>query len=89
MNEQLIGIITNILVIIVIILGILWKAVKDKKSNGKVDLEMIPGHSQECQERGETLVRLETNYENLITTVARTDKIVSSIWKHVKKNGTT
>jgi len=88
MNEQLIGIITDILVIIVIILGILWKAVKDKKANGSVDLQMIPGHSKECERRGTQLTQIIEKHKFLVESVNRTDTNISNLWNYVK-NGKT
>jgi len=89
MNETLIRIILDILVIILIILGILWKIVATKKSNpGQLDLEMIPGHSQECQDRGEEITRLITNYEFVVKQVSEINKNVANLWKYVRTNGT-
>jgi len=88
MNEQLIGIITDILVIIVIIVGILWKAVKDKKTNGSIDLQMIPGHSKECERRGIQLTQIIEKHKFLVESVNRTDTNISNLWNYVK-NGKT
>lgn len=92
MNEILIRIILDILVIILIILGILWKVVKDKKASppnpGAPDLEMIPGHSKECLERGEEITTLTTSYEFIVESIKRIDKTVCKIWDRVDKDGT-
>ena len=88
MNETLIRIILDILVIGFIILGILWKMVTKKKNNpgnqgnpGAVNLELIPGHSEECMGRGEIITKL-------VEAIKRIDKNLDNLWKHVKKNGT-
>lgn len=92
MTDTLIRIILDILVILTIIVGILWKAVKGKKkncddqvkpSNPGPNLEMIPGHSKECIERGESITKLEANYEFVVGTVDRIEKKVDCIWKHL------
>jgi len=96
MTEILIRIILDILVIVFIILGILWKVVKGKKTNqanhpnpGTPDLEMIPGHSTECQQRGEAITKLTTSYEFLVESINRIDKTVCKIWERMDKDGTS
>jgi len=91
MNETLIRIILDILLIIVILIGILWKAVwKDKKTNnpGTVDLEMIPGHAEECKRRGTEITKLITNYEFVVKSVDKINKNLANLWEYVRKNGT-
>ncbi len=90
MNENIIRIIVEILLILVIIMGLLWKKVSNKKPDnpGEVNLEMIPGHSQECQDRGEEITKLTENYKHVVGSISRIDKNVANLWKYVKKNGT-
>lgn len=89
MNETIVRIMLDILVIVVILLGILWKIVANKKNNpGEVDLEMIPGHSKECQDRGEAITRLEENYKFVVKGIHEINTNVANIWKYLRKNGT-
>ena len=89
MTENLIRIIVEILFIVVILLGIVWRIVITKKNNpGKVDLEMIPGHSEECIARGDELTRLIANYEHVVKSLAGIDESLANLWRHVKTNGT-
>lgn len=83
MNENIIRIIVEILLILVILMGLLWKKVSNKKPGnpGEVNLEMIPGHSEECMDRGEIITKLAE-------AIKRIDKNLDNLWKHVKKNGT-
>lgn len=97
MNETLIRIILDILVIITIILVILWKAVAARK-NGRpaetvpvetapINLEMIPGHAEECGRRGEEITKLVTNYEYVVKQISGINKNIDNLWKYVRKNG--
>jgi len=89
MNETLIRMIVEILLIVVILLGIVWKIVTTKKNNpGTADLEMIPGHSEECGRRGEEITKLITNYEHVVKSLAGIDESLANLWKYVKTNGT-
>ncbi len=95
MTENLIRIILDILVIGFIILGILWKIVTNKKSNpgnpgnpGTVDLEMIPGHAEECERRGTELTKLITNYDFVVKQISGINKNLANLWNYVRKNGT-
>lgn len=89
MNETLIKMIIEILLIVVILLGIVWKIVTSKKNNpGTVDLEMIPGHAEECQRRSEQLTRLITNYDFVVEQISGINKNLTNLWNHVRKNGT-
>jgi len=89
MNETLIKMIVEILLIVVILLGIVWKIVTSKKNNpGKVDLEMIPGHAEECKLRGTELTKLITNYEFVVKQVSGINKSLANLWNFVRKNGT-
>jgi len=84
MNENIITTIVEILLIFAIIIGLLWKRVSEKKADnpGTVNLELIPGHSVECMERGEELTKLTE-------AIKRIDKNLDNIWKYVKKDGTS
>ncbi len=89
MTENLIRIIIDILLIVVIILGMLWKIVTGKKNNpGTVDLEMIPGHADECQSRGDALTKLTTNYDFVVEQISGINTNLSNLWAYVRKNGT-
>ncbi|HEC60741.1 hypothetical protein LCGC14_0460980 [marine sediment metagenome] len=89
MNENLIRIIVDILVIVVILLGILWKIVTSKKNNpGTVDLEMIPGHAEECGLRGTEITKLTTSYEFVVKQISGINKNLANLWDYVRKNGT-
>ncbi len=89
MTESLIKMIVEILLIIVILLGIIWKIVTSKKNNpGTVDLEMIPGHADECQRRGDELTKLITNYDFVVKQISGINKNLANLWNHVRKNGT-
>ncbi len=59
----------------------------EKKNGKKVDLEMIPGHSEECLERGETIIKLVANHEFVTGQIKEINTNVGNLWKHVKKNG--
>ena len=84
MNENIIRIIVELILVLAIIVGLLWKKVSNKKADnpGTVNLEMIPGQSVECMERGEELTKLTE-------AIKRIDKNLDNIWKYVKKNGTS
>ena len=89
MTESLIKMIVEILLIVVILLGIIWKIVTSKKNNpGTVDLEMIPGHADECQRRGDELTKLITNYDFVVEQISGINKNLANLWNHVRKNGT-
>lgn len=82
MNENLIRIIVEILLIIVILIGLLWKRVENKKPDnpGRLNLEMIPGHSEECERRG-------TEITKITEAIKRIDENMANIWRYIKKNG--
>lgn len=80
MNDNIIRIIVELLLVLAIIVGLLWKKVSNKKPGnpGKVNLEMIPGHSEECERRGTELTKLTE-------AIKRIDINLANIWTYVKK----
>lgn len=91
--EQLGPILGPILFVIItlascLLLGFkILEKVAEKKNGKKLDLEMIPGHSEECQERGDTIVKLVMNHEFVTGQIKEINTNVGNLWKHVKKNG--
>lgn len=59
----------------------------ERKNGKKIDLEMIPGHSEICQERGTEITELVTNYKFVIKEITEINTNVGNLWKHAKKNG--
>ena len=90
MNENIIRIIVELILVLAIIVGLLWKKVSSKKPDnpGEVNLEMIPGHSEECLRRGDEITKLIENHKFLAKSITRTDTNIANLWKYVKKNGT-
>jgi len=72
---------------ILVALRILEK--RSEKKNGKINLEMIPGHSKECQERGDAIVKLATNYEFVTKQIKEINTNVGNLWKYAKRNGSS
>jgi len=58
---------------------------RTEKKNGKLDFEMIPGHSPTCQINREAITKLVANQEFIGGQIKEINLNVGRLWKH--RNG--